>query len=129
MGIPIGLKLNLPLNQFLGKFFLHHVHIWLEYIQMILNAITSESWFNFSRLFYVTCFAFSFSIAILSDIVSMLTFHVYCFYVYATRLYGLQVILIFINKCYVLYQNFHMHFVSQNRAICRADQNNTRQDY
>jgi len=90
MGIPIGLKLNSPLNQFLGKFFLHHVRLWLEYIQMILSAFAPGNHYLLWP-FYVTCFGFSFFIAMISDIVSLLTFHVYCFYVYATRLYGLQV--------------------------------------
>ena len=90
MGIPIGMKLNSPLNEFLGKFFLHHVRLWLEYIQMILMAFVPKNELLFWP-FYVTCLGFSFFIAMLSDVVSLLTFHVYCFYVYATRLYGLQV--------------------------------------
>ena len=100
MGVPIGLKLNSPLNQFLGKFFLHHVHLWLEYIEIMLNAITRENAQGFTWIFYINFFGISFSLAFLSDVVSLLTFHLYCFYVYATRLYGIQVIVVLVKcKC------------------------------
>ena len=91
MGIPIGLKLNSPLNQFLGKFFLHHVRLWLEYIQMILLAFGHGNERSLFWLLLSTCFGFSFFIAVCSDVLSVLSFHIYCFYVYAARLYGLQV--------------------------------------
>ncbi|XP_076816926.1 uncharacterized protein LOC143462585 [Clavelina lepadiformis] len=91
MGIPIGLKLNSPLNHFLGKFFLHHVQLWLEYIKLILETLSSQSSNFFMWPLYVSCCGLSFFLAFISDMISLLTFHTYCFYVYAARLYGLQV--------------------------------------
>ncbi|XP_002129923.2 uncharacterized protein LOC100175389 [Ciona intestinalis] len=92
MGIPIGLKLNSNLNQFLGKFFLHHVRLWLEYIHVLSAAFWDESQPKdlLQWLLLVCCGGFSFFFAILSDLTAILSFHIYCFYVYAARLYGLQ---------------------------------------
>ena len=28
MGVPVGLKLNRPLNDFLGRFFMYHIYLW-----------------------------------------------------------------------------------------------------
>lgn len=28
MGVPVGLKLNKPLNEFLGRFFMYHIYLW-----------------------------------------------------------------------------------------------------
>ena len=28
MGVPVGLKLNKPLNEFLGRLFLYHIYLW-----------------------------------------------------------------------------------------------------
>ena len=28
MGVPAGLKLNKPLNDFLGRFFMYHIYLW-----------------------------------------------------------------------------------------------------
>uniref|UniRef100_F6R1F8 Phosphatidylinositol N-acetylglucosaminyltransferase subunit Q-like n=2 Tax=Ciona intestinalis TaxID=7719 RepID=F6R1F8_CIOIN len=92
MGIPIGLKLNSNLNQFLGKFFLHHVRLWLEYIHVLSAAFWDESQHKdlLEWLLLICCGGFSFVFAILSDLTAILSFHIYCFYVYATRVYGLQ---------------------------------------
>nr|CAB3264867.1 phosphatidylinositol N-acetylglucosaminyltransferase subunit Q-like [Phallusia mammillata] len=90
MGIPIGLKLNSPLNQFLGKFFLHHVQLWLEYIQMLLSTLNAKQEYFMHWPLFVSCFGLSLFVAFLSDVVSLLSFHIYCFYVYGARLYRLQ---------------------------------------
>jgi len=98
MGIPIGLKLNSPLNQFLGKFFLHHVQLWLEYVELTLSSLQS----TYSQSIFLqwtlslSCFGLSLFFGFLSDVVSLLSFHIYCFYVYAARLYRLQVMLSFL---------------------------------
>lgn len=92
MGVPIGLKLNLPLNKFLGNFFLHHVRLWLEYLRTGLEGISSSV--SLQRLtlmvLSLTCLGFTFLLAAASDVLSLLTFHVYCFYIYAARLFQIQ---------------------------------------
>ncbi|XP_044903577.1 phosphatidylinositol N-acetylglucosaminyltransferase subunit Q isoform X3 [Felis catus] len=54
MGAPAGLKMNRALDQVLGRFFLYHLHLWI-------------------------------------NIIALLTFHIYCFYVYGARLYCLKI--------------------------------------
>ena len=34
MGVPVGLKLNKPLNEFLGRFFLYHIYLWNSKIKL-----------------------------------------------------------------------------------------------
>ncbi|XP_039253589.2 phosphatidylinositol N-acetylglucosaminyltransferase subunit Q-like [Styela clava] len=87
MGFPAGLKLNHPLNQFLGHFFLYHVRLWLEYSKMMMEFIP----YLITYCLMTSCLGLSFLLSIIADAVSTLSFHVYCFYVYAGRLYGLQV--------------------------------------
>ncbi len=88
MGMPAGLKLNRPLNTALGQFFLYHIYLWKTYMIIIkpLFAITVET------LVYCGVFGFTCIISVLSDLVSLATIHIYCFYGYAARLYGLQVL-------------------------------------
>ena len=47
MGVPVGLKLNKPLNEFLGRFFMYHIYLWnsknfkiLIYVAHILILIS-----------------------------------------------------------------------------------------
>ncbi|CAG2166817.1 unnamed protein product [Oppiella nova] len=88
MGMPAGLKLNRPLNTALGQFFLYHIYLWKTYMIIIkpLFAITVET------LVYCGVLGFTCIISVLSDLVSLATIHIYCFYGYAARLYGLQVV-------------------------------------
>eukprot|EP00112_Aurelia_sp_Birch-Aquarium-sp1_P003446 Seg1385.4 transcript_id=Seg1385.4/GoldUCD/mRNA.D3Y31 product="Phosphatidylinositol N-acetylglucosaminyltransferase subunit Q" protein_id=Seg1385.4/GoldUCD/D3Y31 len=86
MGAPAGLKLNYEMTIFLGKFFLYHIYIWIGYLaimepfyQMIIQA-----------LIYSSCLGFSIMLALASDLLAFLTFHTYCFYVYAAKVYSLQ---------------------------------------
>ncbi|CAG2118254.1 unnamed protein product, partial [Medioppia subpectinata] len=88
MGMPAGLKLNRPLNTALGQFFLYHIYLWKTYMIIIkpLFAITVET------LVYCGVLGFTCIISVLSDLLSLATIHIYCFYGYAARLYGLQVL-------------------------------------
>jgi len=83
-GAPAGLKLNKELSSFMGNFFFYHIHLWLGYLTFIkpfLNHI----------LIWLPCLGLfgglSLQIAIISDLLSCLSLHVYCFYVYASRLF------------------------------------------
>ena len=86
MGAPAGLKLNYEMTIFLGKFFLYHIYIWIGYLaimepyyQMIIEV-----------LIYSSCLGLSIMLALASDLLAFLTFHTYCFYVYAAKVYSLQ---------------------------------------
>lgn len=86
MGAPAGLKLNSQLTHFLGNFFLYHVYLWTGYLyllQPILGYLVFYS--SIAGVWGLTV-----QLALFQDILSTLTIHIYCFYVYAARLYRLQ---------------------------------------
>lgn len=88
MGVPAGLKLNEPLAHFLGNFFLYHIFLWKAYLRML-----KPFWADICYYSCLTgCFGFTIQISLLRDLLSMMTIHIYCFYVYAARLYSLQVV-------------------------------------
>lgn len=86
MGAPAGLKLNHELSYFLGNFFLYHVEVWMTYLLVIgpylrsvLKVLLFSNWLGVSVFLSLLC-----------DVVNGLTFHMYCFYVYAANLYRVQ---------------------------------------
>ncbi|XP_035695965.1 phosphatidylinositol N-acetylglucosaminyltransferase subunit Q-like isoform X2 [Branchiostoma floridae] len=86
MGAPAGLKLNRPLDEFLGRFFLYHIQLWIGYLYILRPYLELITW----CIGLSGCLGMSVLLALASDTLSMLTFHIYCFYVYAARLYRLQ---------------------------------------
>lgn len=86
MGAPAGLKLNEELSSFLGNFFLYHVYIWLAYLSIIEDLLPVV----INGLAYSSCFGLTMFLSLTNDFINMLTFHIYCFYVYAAKLYRLQ---------------------------------------
>ncbi|XP_015924144.1 phosphatidylinositol N-acetylglucosaminyltransferase subunit Q isoform X2 [Parasteatoda tepidariorum] len=87
MGVPAGLKLNIPLNSALGHFFLYHIYLWEAYMTIVLpvfHIVLKISTF-------IGIFGLTFVLSLLSDVISLATIHIYCFYGYATRLYGYQI--------------------------------------
>ncbi|XP_018570884.1 phosphatidylinositol N-acetylglucosaminyltransferase subunit Q isoform X2 [Anoplophora glabripennis] len=87
MGSPIGLKLNHSFNNTLGKFFFYHISLWRVFLQGTEPLLRAY----FKYLVLPGALGFSFQTAMFSDIVSIATFHVYCIYVYAARLFLLQI--------------------------------------
>ncbi|XP_069122855.1 phosphatidylinositol N-acetylglucosaminyltransferase subunit Q-like [Argopecten irradians] len=87
MGVPAGLKLNSQLTQYLGHFFLYHIFLWKGYLYLLKPVLGGVLWY----MLCVGVFGVTAQLCMLQDIVSMMTLHVYCFYVYAARLYRLQV--------------------------------------
>ncbi|XP_051573009.1 phosphatidylinositol N-acetylglucosaminyltransferase subunit Q-like [Myxocyprinus asiaticus] len=87
MGAPAGLKMNRALDQVLGRFFLYHIHLWISYIHLMSPFIEMIMWY----VGLSACLGLTFALSILSDIVALLTFHIYCFYVYGARLYCLKI--------------------------------------
>ncbi|KAJ8373328.1 hypothetical protein AAFF_G00266310 [Aldrovandia affinis] len=87
MGAPAGLKMNRALDQVLGRFFLYHIHLWISYIHLMSPFIEGILWY----VGLCACLGLTFALSVLSDIVALLTFHIYCFYVYGARLYCLKI--------------------------------------
>nr|CAD7396588.1 unnamed protein product [Timema cristinae] len=86
MGIPAGLKLNYAFNNMLGRFFLYHINLWWTFLVLAkpLLELASEIFLCFGYL------GLTFQVSILIDLLGLVSFHVYCIYVYAARLYSLQ---------------------------------------
>ncbi|XP_074647365.1 phosphatidylinositol N-acetylglucosaminyltransferase subunit Q-like isoform X2 [Tubulanus polymorphus] len=87
MGFPAGLKLNNHLVQFLGKFFTYHNYLWTGYMHLLQPLLGRVLWYG--SLF--GCLGLSMQLSFTYDLLSMMTLHIYCFYVYAARLYSLEV--------------------------------------
>ncbi|XP_015346510.1 phosphatidylinositol N-acetylglucosaminyltransferase subunit Q isoform X1 [Marmota marmota marmota] len=87
MGAPAGLKMNRALDQVLGRFFLYHIHLWISYIHLMSPFIERILW----HVGLSACLGLTVALSILSDIIALLTFHIYCFYVYGARLYCLKI--------------------------------------
>ncbi|XP_008854334.1 phosphatidylinositol N-acetylglucosaminyltransferase subunit Q isoform X1 [Nannospalax galili] len=87
MGAPAGLKMNRALDQVLGRFFLYHIHLWISYIHLMSPFIEHILW----HVGLSACLGMTVALSILSDIIALLTFHIYCFYVYGARLYCLKI--------------------------------------
>lgn len=86
MGAPAGLKLNSQLTHILGRFFQYHIYLWTGYLYILKPVL--------GQLVYYSSVAgiwgLSVQLALFQDIFSTMTIHIYCFYVYAARLYRLQ---------------------------------------
>lgn len=86
MGVPAGLKLNHALNNTMGKFFLYHIHLWWTFLifSKPLLDLAFEVLLLFGRL------GITFQISIVADLLALVSFHTYCIYVYAARLFNIQ---------------------------------------
>ena len=83
---PAGLKLNKQLAEYFSMFFLYHIYLWQIYLSCIepyLQIITRI-------IILFGCFGATFLLSMVSEVLSVLTLHIYCFYVYAARLYNFQ---------------------------------------
>lgn len=87
MGAPAGLKMNRALDQVLGRFFLYHIHLWISYIHLMSPFVESLLWYGGLS----AALGLSLALSLLSDMIALLTFHIYCFYVYGARLYCLKI--------------------------------------
>ncbi|RUS83697.1 hypothetical protein EGW08_008545 [Elysia chlorotica] len=87
MGAPAGLKLNAQLTNFLGHFFIYHIYLWTGYLSLLRSVMPSLLWY----CSFVGVLGISAQLCLLRDLLSMLTLHIYCFYVYAAKIFSLQV--------------------------------------
>ena len=85
-GAPAGLKLNKHLAEYLSTFFLYHVYLW----QIYLNCIAPYLQIIISLIIMSGCFGVTFLLSLVSDVLSLVTLHIYCFHVYAARIYNFQ---------------------------------------
>ncbi|CDW53860.1 Gpi1 and Mito carr domain containing protein [Trichuris trichiura] len=87
MGAPGGLKLNKPLNTALGKLFISHLALWRNFMSVVAPVISHGI---FAMRF--SCFlGLSVVLALICDMVSLLSVHLLCFAIYAARLFHLEV--------------------------------------
>ena len=87
MGVPAGLKLNNQLSNFMGRFFLYHIYLWGLYVRLVAPLLAP----------LLRCIAMcgllggSLVLCLLSDLLSLFLFHTYCFYIYACRVFCVQI--------------------------------------
>ncbi|XP_053698471.1 uncharacterized protein LOC128745421 [Sabethes cyaneus] len=86
-GSPIGLKLNAPLNDFFLSCFLYHVDLWWTFLILVSPAIK----FLFIPLSILGLLGLSFQLAMLSDLLILISLHAHCFYIYAAVLYRIEI--------------------------------------
>lgn len=91
MSYPGGLKLNTELAAFLGDLFLWVIEYWSStFVVLILPRLPTI-------VYVIGCSAFagaSMPIAIFSDLLSLLTIHIYSFYVASARIFNWQLTII-----------------------------------
>ncbi|KAM3964492.1 LOW QUALITY PROTEIN: phosphatidylinositol glycan anchor biosynthesis class Q [Aphomia sociella] len=87
MGAPAGLKLNNAFNKMLGKYFYYHVQLWWHFLDVSGEKLDIV----LQMIHYLGYLGFTFQAAVISDMISIATFHSYCIYAYAARLFNLQI--------------------------------------
>jgi phosphatidylinositol N-acetylglucosaminyltransferase subunit Q len=85
-GSPAGLKLNVQLNNFLLNCFMYHVDLWWNFIVIVEPTIH----YLFLPITMLGLMGFSFQCAMLCDVITLITLHAHCFYIYAAMLYKLE---------------------------------------
>ena len=90
MGWPAGLKLNTELARFLGELFIWVIDYWNNCMLQLRPALP-----HVIRLIGFSSFAgASLPISMFSDLVSLLTIHIYSFYIASARIYHWQLTII-----------------------------------
>ncbi|KAJ3601368.1 hypothetical protein NHX12_032337 [Muraenolepis orangiensis] len=78
--------MNRSLDQVLGRFFLYHIHLWISYLRLLSPFLEVILWYGGLS----AALGLTFALSLLSDMLALLTFHIYCFYVYGARLYCMK---------------------------------------
>ncbi len=86
MGWPAGLKLNNELAAFLGDLFLWVIQYWSSCIAALRPALPHIIWF----IGFSSFAGASLPLALFSDLLSVLTMHIYSFYLASARIYHWQ---------------------------------------
>ncbi|KAG9245851.1 N-acetylglucosaminyl transferas-like protein component Gpi1 [Calycina marina] len=86
MGWPAGLKLNGELATFLGDLFLWVIDHWSNCVEALRPVLPHLIWF----IGFSSFAGASMPIALFSDLLSILTLHIYSFYMASARIYNWQ---------------------------------------
>lgn len=87
---PAGLKLNNELAHFLGDLFLWVIDYWANCIQALRPVLPQVIWF----IGFSSFAGASMPIALFSDLLSLLTLHIYSFYMASARIFHWQLTII-----------------------------------
>jgi len=93
MHAPAGLKLNQPLVDFLATFYFYHIYLWSGYLEALVIIGLP---YLYQILSILCFFGISLVIGAICDFIRLLTIHLYCFYIYAARLFNWQIRLLII---------------------------------
>jgi phosphatidylinositol glycan class Q protein len=87
MNSPGGIKLNNELSVFLSDLFRWIIEFWR---MSLIQSITAHYGLIIRIISFCSLFGASFGIAVFTDILSITTFHIYCFYVSSAKIYNTQ---------------------------------------
>ncbi|RKF58924.1 N-acetylglucosaminyl-phosphatidylinositol biosynthetic protein gpi1 [Golovinomyces cichoracearum] len=90
MDWPAGLKLNNELAAFLGDLFLWVIDYWSNCFEKLRPILPHVIWL----IGFSSYAGASMPISLLSDLISILTLHIYCFYMASARIYNWQYIIL-----------------------------------
>ncbi|KAH8304192.1 hypothetical protein KR059_003430 [Drosophila kikkawai] len=85
-GSPIGLKLNIHLNNFFLDCFKYHIELWSTFLDFIEPLVRQV----FLAIGVFGCLGFTFQIALLADLISIIGIHSHCFYIYTRVLFNVE---------------------------------------
>ncbi|EDW00123.1 GH12693 [Drosophila grimshawi] len=85
-GSPIGLKLNIHLNNFFLDCFKYHIELWSTFLDLIEPIVRQI----FLAIGAFGCFGLTYQIALLADLISIVGLHAHCFYVYTKVLNNVE---------------------------------------
>ncbi|XP_037813892.1 N-acetylglucosaminyl-phosphatidylinositol biosynthetic protein gpi1 [Lucilia sericata] len=86
-GSPVGLKLNVQLNKFLLDCFGYHVELWATFLVIIEPCIRQL----LTPIILLGFIGFSYQLALLTDLISVMGLHAHCFSIYAAVLYKVEI--------------------------------------
>ncbi|XP_017063659.1 uncharacterized protein LOC108102918 [Drosophila eugracilis] len=85
-GSPIGLKLNIHLNNFFLDCFKYHIELWSTFLDFIEPLVRQV----FLAIGAFGCLGLTFQMALLVDLISIIGLHSHCFYIYTKVLYNVE---------------------------------------
>lgn len=87
-GSPVGLKLNVQLNNFFLDCFVYHVDLWATFLVLVSPLIHYLS----VPVVVLGFFGLSFQLALLTDVIVFTSLHAQCFYIYTAVLYHVEIV-------------------------------------
>lgn len=85
-GFPIGLKLNIELNNFMLGIFTYHIDLWMTFLVLVAPVLHGL----FVPFVAVGAVGLSTQLALLADLLVFVSLHAHCFYIYVAVLYHNQ---------------------------------------